>query len=160
MNKFEIEIRWAILYSILAIVWMILEKELGWHDRLIAKQASYTNLFGFVTLTIYTLALYDKKMKFYGGKMDWKQGFLSGIVFSLAISILSPIVQYAIHTYISPNYFDAIIAYVVSNKIQTQEQAAAYFNLKSYIMQSAFGGLSMGVILAAIVALFLKTKNK
>ena len=40
----------------------------------------------------------------------------------------------------------------------SQEDAEAYFNLNSYIVQSIAGALMMGVVTAAIVALILKKK--
>ena len=91
--------------------------------------------------------------------MTWKQGFLSGVVLSIVISILSPLVQYISYTFISPNFFTNIIKYAIDHKVQTQVQAEAYFSIKSYILQGLFGSLSMGVITAAIVAYFLKNKK-
>lgn len=159
MKKFAIEIRWGIQFSILSVVWMIIEKSTGLHDQYISKQSLYTNLFGFIAIGIYTLALRDKKKNFYKGKMDWKQGFVSGIALSFVIALLSPIVQYVTFTYISPNFFTNIIDYAVSHKIQTQAQAEMFFSMKSYILQGIFNALSMGVITAALVALLVKTKN-
>jgi hypothetical protein len=49
--------------------------------------------------------------------------------------------------------------YAVENKLMTRETAELYFSLKSYIIQSSIGGLSMGVVTSAIVALFVKTKS-
>ncbi len=159
MKKFSIEIKWGIQFSILSIVWMIIEKSAGLHDQYISKQSIYTNLFGIIAIAIYTLALLDKKKNCYNGLMDWKQGFVSGVVLSFVIAVLSPMVQYITFTYISPNFFTNIIRYAVSNKIQTQSQAETFFSMKSYIIQGIFGALSMGVITAALVALLVKTKN-
>ncbi|WP_298223571.1 DUF4199 domain-containing protein [Flavobacterium sp.] len=159
MKKFTIEIRWAIQFSILTLVWMIIEKTVGLHDQYISKQAIYTNFFGIIAILIYFLALLDKKKNYYKGKMDWKQGFLSGLVLSAVVAVLSPLVQYITFTYITPRYFENIIRYAVSHKIQTQVQADTFFNMKSYILQGIFGALSMGVITAALVALVVKTKD-
>ena len=159
MKNFSIEIKWGVLFSIVSLAWMLLEKTVGLHDQYIAKQAMYTNLFGLVAIGIYILALSDKKKNFYKNKMTWKQGFLSGMALSVVVSLLSPVVQYLSFTYITPTFFSHIISYAVANKVQTQTQAEAYFNLKSYIIQGIFGALSMGVITAAIVALMVKTKN-
>ncbi|WP_309641669.1 DUF4199 domain-containing protein [Flavobacterium sp.] len=159
MKKFSIEIRWAIQFSIFTLVWMIIEKSVGLHDQYIAKQAIYTNLFAIIAITIYVLALLDKKKNYYQGKMDWKQGFLCGLVLSFVIAVLSPMVQYITFTYITPNFFAKITEYAVSHKIQTQAQAETFFSMKSYILQGIFGALSMGVITAALVALVVKTKD-
>jgi hypothetical protein len=159
MKNFSIEIRWGIMFSILTIVWMILEKTLGWHDAQIGRQLIYTNLFGFVAVTIYILALLEKKKQFFKGDITWKQGFLSGTVLSVVIAILSPMVNAVIYTYITPRFFDAMISYRVAHKFQTLTQAQAYFNLHSYIVLGIFDALSKGILTSAIVAFFIKTKN-
>ena len=159
MKKFSIEIRWAIQFSIFSLVWMIIEKSVGLHDQYIAKQPIYTNLFAIIAIAIYVLALLDKKKNYYNGTMDWKQGFLCGLVLSFVIAVLSPMVQYITFTYITPNFFAKITEYAVSHKIQTQAQAETFFSMKSYILQGIFGALSMGVITAALVALVVKTKD-
>lgn len=159
MQKFSIEIRWGIQFSILTLVWMIVEKSVGLHDQYIAKQAIYTNLFAIIAIGIYFLALLDKKKNFYKGKMDWKQGFISGLILSFVIAVFSPLVQYITFTFITPHFFEKITEYAVSHKIQTQAQAETFFSLKSYILQGIFGALSMGVITAAMVAFVVKTKD-
>lgn len=159
MKNFAIEIRWGIQFSLVSLVWMIFEKTMGWHDELIHKQAIYTNLFAFVAIAIYFLALYDKKKNFYQGTMDWKQGFVSGMILSTVIAILSPMVQYVTYTLITPNFFENIIAYAVAHKIQTENQAHMYFSLKSYMIQGIFGAFSFGVLTSAILAFVLKTKT-
>jgi hypothetical protein len=159
MKKFAIEIRWGVMFSLATMVWVIVENSVGLHDVYIAKQPIYTNLFAIIAITLYALALRDKRDNFFKGKMTWKQGFLSGVVLSIVISILSPLVQYISYTFISPNFFTNIIKYAVDHKVQTQAQAEGYFSIKSYILQGIFGGLSMGVITAAIVAYFLKNEK-
>ena len=160
MKKFSIEIKWGIQFSIVTLVWMILEKSVGLHDEYIAKQAIYTNLFGIVAVVIYFLALRDKKKNDYAGSMDWKHGFISGLILSFMIAVLNPFVQYITFTYITPDFFANITNYAVSHNIQTQQQAEIFFSLKSYTLQGIFNALSMGVITAALVALLVKTKDQ
>ncbi len=158
MKKFAIEIRWGIQFSIVSLVWMIFEKTMGWHDALINKQAIYTNLFAFVAIGLYFIALSDKKKNFYNGRMDWKQGFISGMILSTVIAVLSPMVQSVTYTYITPHFFENIIQYRVAHKFQTQSQAEMYFNLKSYTIQAIFGAFSFGVLTSAVVAFVVRTK--
>lgn len=159
MKNFAIEIKWGIQFTIVSMVWMILEKSVGLHDAHIDKQLIYTNLFGFVAILLYCLEMNDKKKHFYHGNMDWKQGFLSGTVMTVVIALLSPIANGIIYTYITPGFFEHMITYRVQHKFQTQTQAEAYFNLHSYIVLGLFDVLSKGILTAAVVALFLKTKN-
>lgn len=160
MKKITIEVKWGILFSIASLVWMIIENSVGLHDEYINKQALYTNLFGLIAIAIYALAIREKKYLYFKGEMTWQQGFISGVILSIVISLISPIVQYITYTFITPNFFTNFINYTVANNIQTQAQAEAYFSIKSYMIQSIFGGFSMGIIMAAIVALFLKTKKQ
>jgi len=156
MKKFKIEIKWGIIFSILTLVWMYFEKSIGWHSVLISKHAIYTNLFAIIAIIVYVFALLDKRENFFGGKMIWKQGFISGIALSAIIAFISPLTQYITHSVITTEYFPNIIKYVVDNGKMAQEAAENYFSLKSYILQSAFGALTMGIVTAAIVAFFVK----
>ena len=156
MNKYQIEFKWAIIFSLATLAWMVLEKTLGWHDELIGKHAIYTNLFAIVAITIYVLALLDKRKTVHNGKMNWKQGFISGIILSVIIALFSPIIQYITNTGISPDYFPNAIKYIVDSGKMGQETAESYFNLKSYVLQGVFGALSMGIVTSAIVALFVR----
>lgn len=159
MKNYAIEIRWAIQFSLVSMVWMIFEKTMGWHDQLIHKQPLYTNLFAIVAVGIYGIALVDKKKNYYKGQMDWKQGFLTGMVLSSIIALLSPFVQYVTYSLITPNFFQNITEYVVSHRIQTAEQAASYFTIRSFIIQGIFNAFSFGVLTSALVAFVIKTKN-
>ena len=159
MNKFSIEIKWGIIFTIAALVWMYIEKALGWHDELVSKHAIFTNIFAIVAIVVYVLALRDKKLNFYNGQMSWTQGFISGVIVSVVVAILAPLAQYVTHEFITPNYFENVIAYSIENDMMNQEGAEAYFSLTSYMMQAAFGALAMGVVTSAIVALFVKSKK-
>jgi len=159
MKNFQIEFRWSLIFSIALLLWMYLEKSVGLHDEHIGKHAIYTNLFAIVAIIIYVFALRDKKKSFFNGSMNWKQGFISGIVLSVFIALISPLAQYIISTYITPEYFKNIINFAVENDKMTRENAEGYFNLKSYMLQSAFGALAMGVVTSAVVAFFVKSKN-
>ena len=158
MKRFAIEIKWGIIFSVISLLWMYLEKDLGWHDELIAKHAIYTNFFGIVAIIIYVLALLDKRKNFFKGKMNWSQGFISGIVVSIVVAILTPLAQYITHAFITPEYFPNIIDHAVERGSMTREAAEEYFNLTSYILQSFFFALVVGVVTSAVVALFVRKK--
>lgn len=159
MNKFKIELKWGVYFTIAALVWMYVEKALGWHDELIFKHAIYTNIFAIVAIAVYVLFMKDKKQNFYNGNMTWTQGFISGTILSVVVAILSPLAQYLTHEFITPNYFENVIAYTVEKGVMKQEAAEAYFSLYSYMAQAAFGALAMGVVTSAIVALFFRSKK-
>ncbi|MBI6120027.1 DUF4199 domain-containing protein [Salegentibacter maritimus] len=158
MKNYQIEIKWGIIFFLISLVWMYFEKLMGWHDMLISKHPIYTNFFGLIAIAIYFFTMYDKRKNFFGGKMSWQQGFVSGVILSIIIALLSPIGQLITHYLISPDYFNNAIENSVARNTMQAEDAAAYFNLSSYIVQSIAGALMFGVVTAAIVALFVKRK--
>jgi hypothetical protein len=159
MNNKKIEIKWAIVFTVIALLWMMFEKSMGWHSELIADHALYTNWFALIAILIYIVALMDKRKNHFKGEMRWIDGFKSGVLISIFVAILSPLSQYITHEFITPEYFDNIINYRLEQGEMTQEQAEDYFSLSSYIFQSAIGALVMGIVTSAVVALFLKTKK-
>lgn len=158
MKKIAIEIKWGVIFAIVSLLWMMLEKALGWHDELIDKHMIYTNFFAIVAIAVYVVALLDKRKNYYNGKMTWLQGFLSGIWIAVVVAILAPLTQYITSTIITPEYFPNVIEASVELGMKTREEAEAYFTLKNYIMQSVIGALLMGAVTSAIVALFVKRK--
>lgn len=156
MKKFAIEIKWAFIFVLVQLAWMYFEKLMGWHDENIARHAVYTNFFAIPAIIVYVLGLRDKRENYFDGQMTWMQGFVSGVVISLVVAVLTPVSQYIISTWITPDYFDNIIAYSVEQGELTIEEAQKHFNMSSYILQGVFGAMVMGVVTSAVVALFLK----
>lgn len=157
MKNFTTEIKWGILFIISGLFWVWLEKMFGLHDVYVSQHPLYTNLFGIIAVTLFYLALREKRNKFYNGSITWKEGFTSGIVLTVIITILSPLSQYITYKYISPEYFNNITEHVVQSGSMNQEDAQAYFSLRSYLIQATFGALVMGVVTSAVVAWFVKS---
>lgn len=159
MKNIKIEIKWALIFVVMMLAWMMMEKSLGWHDEKIAQHATLTNFVAIPAIIVYVLALLDKKKSYYHGQMSYKQGFISGLVITLIVALLSPLSQYITSEFITPEYFANVINYAVESGQMTQTDAEAYFNLKSYLIQSVIGALVMGVVTSAIVAIFVKSKS-
>lgn len=135
------------------------ERLIGLHDEHIANHAVYTNFFAIFAVAVYVFALRDKKKSHYGGTMTWNQGFTTGFIITIIVTLLTPLVQWVTHTIITPDFFENIRAYSVEQGMMTQEEAEGYFSLSGYIVQSMIGALGMGIITSAIVAFFIRTKD-
>jgi len=159
MKNIKIEVKWAIIFILTSLTWMALEKALGWHDEKIADHTTYTNIFAAPAIAIYVFALLDKKKSFYHGRMTYKNGFLTGLIISFIVTLFSPITQFITSTLITPDYFSNVIEYAVNSGIMTQPDAEAYFNMKSYMVQSVIGAAIMGIITSAVVALFTQSRS-
>ncbi len=156
MNKFAIELKWAIIFAIAALAWLGLERLVGLHDAYIAQHASYTNLFAIVAIAVYYFALEDKRKNYYGGRMSWKQGFLSGLIISVIVAILSPLTMWIGSTLVAPDYFANAIDYAVRSKVSTREEAEQFFSYQNYALINAVSAILIGALTAAIVAIFTR----
>lgn len=159
MKKYSIEIKWALVFVVMTLVWVFCEKLADLHSTQISKHAIFTNFIAVPAIVIYVMALLDKKKNYYHGQMSYRQGFMTGIIITLIVTLLSPLTQYISSTFISPEYFTNAKNYAVTHGKMTQAEADTYFNLKSYIIQGLIGAPVMGLITTAIVALFTKTKS-
>lgn len=160
MKWVKIEIKWALIFVLMMLAWMLLEKSLGWHDEKIEDHATITNLVAIPSIAIYFFALLDKRKNYYHGVMSYYQGFMSGLGISLIVAFLTPITQYLTFEFITPEFFPNFIRYVVNSGQMTQEEAEAYFNIKNYMLQSATGALIMGIITSAIVAVLVRSRTQ
>lgn len=158
MGKIKIEIKWALIFVLMTLVWILLERLAGLHDVNIDKHPIFTNFIAIPAIAIYIFALLDKRKNFYKGVMSYKQGFISGLIITLIVTILSPLTQYITSSFITPDYFNNAIKYAVENNLLSLQEAEGYFNLKSYIIQGLIGAPLMGIITSAIVAFFTKSK--
>jgi len=138
---------------------MVLEKLVGLHDEHIDKHPIYTNFIAIPAIAIYVFALLDKRKNFYKGAMTYKQGFITGLIITAIVTVLSPLTQYITSTIITPEYFPNMINYSVETGKLTQEAAEEYFNLKNYLLQVIIGTPLMGILTTAIVAIFTRKKS-
>ena len=159
-KKYKIEIKWAIIFIGTILVWMVLERLVGLHDTHINLHQYLTMLFLIPAIWIYVLALKDKKNSFYNGQISYKQAFVSGMIITVIVTIVSPLTQWVISEIITPHYFENVIAHAVKTGYYTSlEEAQAYFNYNNYAKQSVIGAFVMGLMTTLIVAFFVKSKK-
>lgn len=151
--KYVLEIKWAILFSLVLLAWMVFERAAGWHDTHIHLHQTRTNLFAIPAVLLYFAALWDFKRDSSLRFITFKMGFLFALRTTLFITLLSPLIQLIISYLISPHFFENAIQYSVSTGYFTLAEAEMYFNIKSYLMMSVFGTLIMGIATSALVSI-------
>jgi len=156
MKSIKFEIKWGVIFVIVALLWMLLERLVGLHSTYISEHAIYTNFFAIVAIAVYVLALKSKRDHQLSGHMSWTEGFVCGVKISVVVALLSPVSQWLTHNVITPDYFANAIAYAVEAELMTQEKAEAYFDLSNYIVSSIIFAFVVGVVTSAIVAFFVK----
>ena len=160
MKRFRIEIKWAIVFVIVSLIWMEGEKLLGLHSSHIDKYLYFKNLFAIPAILIYFLALRDKNLHYYSGKMRYMQGLWSGLFLSLIVTVLIPLSQFITFTVISPDYFSNFIQYAVENGQMEQSEAESYFSLGNFIFIGMFSAPILGIVTSAFVSIFVRTKTQ
>ena len=161
MKNIRTEIKWALIFAVMSLLWMWLEKAVGLHSTHIDKHLYLTNLFAIPAILVYVLAMKDKKKKDYNGQMNYLQGFTSGMIITVILTLLAPVTQWITSTVITPEYFPNVIEHSVETGFYpSREEAEAQFNLQNYMVQSTIGTFVMGLVTSAVVALFVRSKSR
>ncbi|TNE74331.1 DUF4199 domain-containing protein [bacterium] len=158
MEKIKLEVKWGVIFVLTSMLWMFIEKMMGWHGEHIDQQRYMTNLFIVPATLVFVYALRDKRNQLQG-EISWKQGFMAGMIITSVIFMMSPVSLWVSLNLISPEFFPNMISFTVSREILDQETAEAYFNFRNYVIQSALGAFVMGTITSAAVAFFIKNKK-
>ncbi len=163
MTNFRIEIRYAVLISLLMLLWLSLEYMIGLHDKYVAYHPYITMLALVIPIVCSRFAIRDKTEEL-SGKITFKQAFLTGFLIAFFAAVLSVPSQILFHKLINPDFFDTMITYAMKRAEglnldvnKAREEAQLYFNLTSYIIQSGLGTLVFGSIIALVLAWRMKT---
>jgi hypothetical protein len=160
MKKIKIELKWALIFVAMMLLWMLLERLFGLHDRNIEHHPLVTNFVAIPAIIIYVLALLDKRRKDFNGQMSYLQGFTSGVIITVIVTILSPLTQIITSLVITPDFFANMIGYAVHTGTMSRPEAEAYFNLNNYLLQTIMFTPIMGIATSAVVAVFTRRVKK
>src|SRR5690606_32664044 len=161
MKSIKIEIKWAVIFSVMVLLWMLLEKLSGLHGEYIDYHLYLTNLFAIPAIIVMVMALKDKKKSFYKGQITYNQGGISGIILSAFIASFSPLTQWITSSIISPEYFPNVIKrQVVVRYYSAASAVEAQFNYRNDAIEGGLGALAIGINTTAIAMIFIRTKNK
>lgn len=159
LNSRRIEIKWALIFTGMGLLWMTLERAFGLHDSHIDLHPYLTNLIAIPAILVYLFCLREKRDIYYKGEITYKQSFISGLIMTSFVTILVPLNQWITLEYITPHFFENVIKYSVDNELMTLQDAKAYFNFQNYLIQSVVFAPVVGVITTAIVSRFIKAKK-
>ncbi len=158
MKNLTIEIKWALIYTLMSITWALLGKLFGFYTEHIAYNPLFNTLIILPSVIVYTLAIREKKLRFYNGQMTYRQGMISGLFLTLFVTILGPVYPWFTQL-ISPDLFERSIAFAVSSGAMTADEASRQLNLKTFIVQGFLAGPVFGTIYTAIIAAFLRSRH-
>jgi len=157
MNNWKIEFKWGVIYTLMSLCWMVGEKLAGLHDQYIQLHPIYTNLILIPAIILFILAFREKKKQL-GVEYTFNMAFRSGLRMTLIMAVLAPVVTIISTQLISPEYFANAIAYAAEQEFMNAEQAAEYFSLSNYLVQSLIGVATLGIFLSVIIGYFTRVK--
>ncbi len=155
----KVVFKWAIVFFITTMLWMLFEKWMGWHDVRIAAHATYSLIYDLLFFAVYLFALLDFR-KSLTQAYTWKKGIYYGILLTVVVTGLSPLVQTIMHTMISPDFFGNVITLAVENNLLSPDAARAKFNLTNYILENVFGTFLLGTFCTLLLASLLVMFNR
>ncbi len=159
LNNYRIEIKWGLIFAGVTLLWMLLERLLGLHSTNIDKHVIVTNFFMIPAIAVYVYALLNKKKYFYNGIITYKQSFVSGLIVTIVVTLLSPVTQLITIYVITPDFFNNMIKYAVESGHSNQAEAEAYFNTGNYVLETVIFTPVMGILTSAIISIFIKSKK-
>ncbi len=155
----RIELKYAMLITLLMLLWLALEFMIGIQDRFIAWYPFATVLSLIIPIGATRQAMIAKCEVLYG-HMPFKRAFTTGLIIAVLVAALSIPSQLVFHYIINPDFFEDMIQYAVAYGHNTPAQAAQYYNLRTSLIESVLGSLVLGTLIAAIMAYFMRTKNQ
>ena len=63
IQKLRIEIKWAVLFALMMLSWMLMEEIFGLHKKYINYQATVSMLVAIPAIAMYVFALFEKRKK-------------------------------------------------------------------------------------------------
>ncbi|SEJ06190.1 Protein of unknown function [Cyclobacterium xiamenense] len=160
MKKYTIEIKWGLIFALMGLLWMGLERIIGLHDVHLDKHPIYTNFIAIPAISIYVLGLLEKRKKVYGGKMSYGQGFKAGLFITLVVTLLTPLTLWLTLSVITPDFLNNAKDFAIESGNMAQEEAETYFSKENYLVQGIVGAPIMGILTTAIVAVFTRKREK
>ena len=152
----RIELRYAVLTSLLVLLWLIMEFEIGLQDKYVAFHPYISLLAFLIPVVTYRLAIREKIEEKYG-KLSFKQAFVSGLLMTFFCSILAVPIQIGFQKLVNPDFFETMILHAAQSGKTSPEQALAFFNLRSYIIESTLYTFLFGVVLSLVFAFRMRT---
>ncbi|WMW76913.1 DUF4199 domain-containing protein [Flavobacterium sp. 20NA77.7] len=159
MTKLKLEIYWGFYLAFTFIVWMQVERWLGFHTDKIIFQPIFSSLL-FIPLTfLYWRALFLKKQNDYKNTITFQQSFISSLLITGVFALFLPIALYFSLKYISPDLLQNFIAKTMQSGKISLAEAQSYYNFKSLLLMNYSTLLPIGIIIGYVISKKNATKK-
>lgn len=163
-SMFKIAFKYGLLIVVFLFLWVMLEYAVGLH----AEYIRFHPLATLVSLVIPLIFLYygiRESQKNYIGHFTYGKAFQVGLYITLVVTILSPLGQWLIHVLIFPGYFESMQPHTQAQDLAqgidpevARREGTGVINLWDYLLKTALGYLVAGIVMSAILAIFVRDK--
>ena len=161
---FKIALKYGVLIVLFSIIWIGLEYLVG----LQTEYVEFHPLITLLTLVIPLMLMYfgiREAQRSSVAHFTYGDAFKTGVAITVVVAVLNPLLQWICYTLAFPGFFEALQAnseaYQLSLGVDLEvarEQATEQYSLGTYLWQSFIGTLLGGIIIAAIIAIFVRDK--
>jgi Protein of unknown function (DUF4199) len=151
------EIKWGVIFIIVSFLWITLERVVGLHGKYISMRQYVGFLFIIPAVLMMVLAIAEKR-RVLGGNISFKQGFLCGMGVSIVVAILTPLSQWILYRFVTPDFFQNDINYRMSQGENTTALEFLY-STNWFLLVGVSAALITGAITSLILAAIMRTKT-
>lgn len=167
MQQYFTELKYAIFISALGFIWLMGEYVVGLQDKYIQYHPYISWMAIFIPFILLFIAILHKRDQDLDGIISFGQAFKTGLIITVLCAVIAMPLQVVFHYMINPRYFDVMSEEYIYNSIDkgmseedAQNNAAMYFNIKSYVIQVAIETFIIGLLISAFHAWILKRSSK
>jgi hypothetical protein len=154
----RIELRNAILFNLLILLWLCIECMVGLQDKYI-KYYPYSTLLNIAIAVFCYRRVVIEKTEQLNGKISFKQAFKSGLITTFFAAVFNIPSQLFFHTVINPDFFESMTSYSVQAGNQPKEIAAMFFNLPGTLIETTISVFISGIVFSLVFARLMYTVN-
>jgi hypothetical protein len=148
------EIKWAVIISVLMLAWLTLLKYTGFESEKAEMFPLVSMIYFVIMFGLYLLAIRERR-SINKGYISRRDAFLTGLLITLFLVVLSPFNMLIFNYLINPDFFDTMINLAVE-KGEPIQQAESDFNITSYIFSSMLMMGVLGGLFSALGAVILQ----
>ncbi len=161
---FKIAFKYGILIVLFSLIWIGLEYVVGVHTDYV----EFHPLITLLTLVIPLMLIYfgiREAQKSSISYFSYGDAFKAGFAITLVVAVLNPLLQWLCYALVFPGFFETLQANAEAQQLSlgvdlevARGQLAGQYSLGSYLWQSFIGTLVGGIIISAIIAIFVRDK--
>ncbi|MXV37226.1 DUF4199 family protein [Flavobacteriaceae bacterium Ap0902] len=150
------EIWWALIFTLVFLLWAVIEVEAGWHElKNFENHLFFTSLFLIPAMVCYLLFFFNKRSHRFKKRFKFKHAFNSGMALTILITLLNIPIQFVIHQLVTPNYLENLQIYLVET-LKMDSSIASVFTLSNSLWFFPFLLFLFGTLITLFYATVLR----